>query len=874
MARWVALGLAAFCVGTVNAQTADVIVESSELTAGPLRMIRPNPLGGGVMQIVLQQKILPPAVVAPIPAPPGNPPQSPAAQAGIRRPGRSVLVQAGPPRLDQIGDPLPPGAVARFGSVRLRHGPEPLGLGFSYDGKMLGSIAQTADAIRLWDAATGKELHRLNLASTLAAFARDGSIVVVDEDRVKVWIPAADSIRDLPEKILPENPLALAVHPDCRSFVAGLNQKILQIDLQTGKLLRELNYPNGQNAMRLTFSPDGRWLAGSGQKTGVWLWDLRSGKRVRTYRSEFDFPEMAFNADGTRLVIAAERLQLHSCDSEEVVDGFKPPEIVLQNPRFSKDGAWIYGLTPEGNFFQVNAQTGEAKPKDTLEATVRPPMAVAPDGALAAATDQSGGIRIWDPKTGKEVEVDRLPPLTGPGFSRDGKTAFCLGLDGHIHSFETTTGKRLSTIELPVDEESPLTWDPRTRRAVAVAGGMNESELELQIIDVDSQRVLHKITMPNEGVIPLLSFCSGDRSRAAAFGMGAVSIMNLSTGTIVRTLKIGRPEEMQPARGAISPDGRLVAANTRPLSVWEVATGKKRVQFDALMTCTGALFSPDGRHLAAWDAVGNIFVFDVRLGTIIRRMQASEAEAPELVVAFSADGKRLAAGDDDGGILVWDLSTGDALATFDRHEAGVTGLAFSPDGRWLASTSQDGTTLVWGVPGVARAKQADPVVGGFDEAIKLLASSDPTHAQRAMEYLYRRPADAIKLFQERIAIPHATPDAKIASLLAELGNDDFPVRQAAMKDLEAIGGEAVPALREAAEKSPSPEVRKLAGELMGRFESAVLRAEELRVLRAVEVLEGIGSADARALLAKWSAGPKGHRMTNEAAAALARLNER
>jgi hypothetical protein len=42
----------------------------------------------------------------------------------------------------------------------------------------------------------------------------------------------------------------------------------------------------------------------------------------------------------------------------------------------------------------------------------------------------------------------------------------------------------------------------------------------------------------------------------------------------------------------------------------------------------------------------------------------------------------------------------------------------------------------------------------------------------------------------------------------------------------------------------------------------------------VELLENIGTADARTLLARWAEGPNGHRLTNEAAAAVARLKSR
>jgi RNA polymerase sigma factor (sigma-70 family) len=62
-------------------------------------------------------------------------------------------------RLDAYGDPLPPGATARIGSVRLRQ-PSVTHLAFSADGKsfVAGDIWST---LRVWDLDSGKELRRL-----------------------------------------------------------------------------------------------------------------------------------------------------------------------------------------------------------------------------------------------------------------------------------------------------------------------------------------------------------------------------------------------------------------------------------------------------------------------------------------------------------------------------------------------------------------------------------------------------------------------------------------------------------------------------------------------------------------------------------------
>ncbi len=447
---------------------------------------------------------------------------------------------------------------------------------------------------------------------------------------------------------------------------------------------------------------------------------------------------------------------------------------------------------------------------------------------------------------------------------------WALAVDGSLHSFEATTGKPVKVVELPVDEDAPVTWDPVTRRATAVVVG---EEIEVQIIDVDTAKVVGKLAVPPNLGGAFVAFCPTDKNRVAVFGLGSVVVMNATTGKPVRTFSFGKSDDSPPSRGAISPDGRLVAiaTNNKPMAVWEIRTGKKRFEWDPPANPEAAVFSSDGRLLAAWNAAGHLVVFDIRLGTIVRRIDSTSPAVGGFSVAFSPDGKRIAIGERDGSVTVWDIASGEAVVTFEQHDGIVNGLAWSPDGSRLASASQDGTVLVWAVPAKLVVRPVERAVGGFDEAFQLLGSAEPVIAQRGMEYLYRRPAEVAKQCGDRITIPASTPAAKITKLVADLDDEDFPVRQAAVKELEAIGGEAAAQLRSVAEKSSNAEARKLATGLLVRIETIPPNAEELRALRAVEVLEHIATADARTVLTKWAGGPAGTKLTAEAAAAVARL---
>ena len=105
--------------------------------------------------------------------------------AGLAEGAQLPEPKAGGPKLktDLYGDPLPPGAVTRFGTVRFRHGGPVQAVAYSADGKTLISAGRMGDSdgICIWNASTGKELRRLtghkdHILSL--AFSLDGNFLV------------------------------------------------------------------------------------------------------------------------------------------------------------------------------------------------------------------------------------------------------------------------------------------------------------------------------------------------------------------------------------------------------------------------------------------------------------------------------------------------------------------------------------------------------------------------------------------------------------------------------------------------------------------------------------------------------------------------
>ena len=85
---------------------------------------------------------------------------------------------------------------------------------------------------------------------------------------------------------------------------------------------------------------------------------------------------------------------------------------------------------------------------------------------------------------------------------------------------------------------------------------------------------------------------------------------------------------------------------------------------------------------------------------------------------------------------------------------------------------------------------------------------------------------------------------------------------------------AAPILRAILVGQPSAELRRRVEELLRKLDGPMLASRRLRDLRAVELLERIGTAEARQVLERTAKGTVEARLTREAKASLERLAKR
>jgi hypothetical protein len=246
-----------------------------------------------------------------------------------------------------------------------------------------------------------------------------------------------------------------------------------------------------------------------------------------------------------------------------------------------------------------------------------------------------------------------------------------------------------------------------------------------------------------------------------------------------------------------------------------------------------------------------------------------------MAVAVSADGRQIAAGDANGSVHLWDSATGKEVRQVRGHEGPVAFLAFTPDGKTLVSGGGDSTVLLWDLAVLGRdaaPRTARLAPAELESAWNDLGADDAAKAYRASWALARAPEQAVPLLRARV--PKATgadQGPRIARLIQELDDDDFAVRERAMRELAKLGKAAEGPLQEARKTTSSPEVRRRADAILERLRSGSAPGEVLRLPRAVEVLERVGSPEARAVLEELAGGAPDAPLTRDARAAVGRL---
>ncbi len=355
---------------------------------------------------------------------------------------------------------------------------------------------------RLWDAATGEDL------GSLTAFGERGGV---------------------------SRPSRVIFSPDGEHFLIsgsldGTSPRVWEI---AGG--REVARMEAVAIESVAFSRDGRWLATGGWDYMVRLWEVESGRELRTLKGHKGLVgAVAFSDDGAWLLTGGDDGQ------------------ALTRPKHSTARIW-------------DTKTGRELRRYRVDRAYITAVALAPGRELFATGGDDGIVRLWQPSKQKPLAelTGHSRPIRTLDFSDDGHLLLSAGDDGTARLWDVE--QRSEILRLSANEGGEQSFVANSAGEAVQAGGFGSA-----------------------------MFAPGDATILTAGVDTTVRLWDTATGREVLRL-LGHRSLVSSA--FMSPDERWIgsASEDGTVRIWDRATGRELCRVVYFSDGTWVVADPEGR---------------------------------------------------------------------------------------------------------------------------------------------------------------------------------------------------------------------------------------------------------------------------------------
>ncbi len=247
----------------------------------------------------------------------------------------------------------------------------------------------------------------------------------------------------------------------------------------------------------VVFSPDGKMLAsGSADKT-IKLWDVATGRELRTISTNGNAYSVVFSPNGQILAGVGENTFVGEDVNDEVVilwdvaTGSELRKLFghgenIYSIAFSPDGSLLVSGSGDHTVRLWDVKTG--KGLRILAGHDRDVNSVAfsPDGKLLASGSADDNVKIWDAETGKEKITlkGHYDDITSVAFSRDGSFVASGSEDDTVKIWNVADGKEIGTLIGHLDNVNSVAFSPNGK---LLASGSRDSKVKLWNIETGDE---------------------------------------------------------------------------------------------------------------------------------------------------------------------------------------------------------------------------------------------------------------------------------------------------------------------------------------------------------------------------------------------------
>jgi WD40 repeat protein len=452
----------------------------------------------------------------------------------------------------------------------------------------------------------------------------------------------------------------------------------------------------------VALSHDGRFLATGSKDSTARLWEVATGKELRTFKGHAGAVTcVAFSEDDATLATGSAdwTARLWNVADGQEIHQFHQHSDAITSVIFSRDGKWLITTAGDKTARKWDLATKDTKTLFKGHTAAITSAALSADGKWLATGSADKSARIWDLATGIEPppkDAARFfthpAAVTAVAFSKEGKWLATACADRIARVFKTEMGQEFRNFTVPPKSDMRFVAFSLDNKTL-ISGGDKTRLWDLTAEPVKPVpekpgKEMQPPTLPGSMSAMLLSKDGQWLVTANADG-GAdrtASIRELPSGKPLRLFQ-GQAAPVQCV--AFSRDGKwlVTGSDDKSAHLWKMPSGTELRTFPETSFIRSAALSPDGRWLLVGRGDG-IRLWDTASFKDVRTFAGTGP------LSLNGSGTLLATAQNDNAARLWELASGKEVHVFkDRHAANITSLALSADGNWLVTASSDKTWL-------------------------------------------------------------------------------------------------------------------------------------------------------------------------------------
>jgi WD40 repeat protein len=484
-------------------------------------------------------------------------------------------------------------------------------IAFSGDSKTLVSGGYD-NTIRIWDIATGKELRQIKLPNSIGEIALSpdgkllasvelvphvndvfgGNTVLYHDNHVRLWDAATG--KELRQLTMPAKKEYrkvtdgfhhLRFAPDGKMLLtSGADGKLRVWDTATGKELRQISVI-GDGLGAFALSPDGKSVAIVDGSHCIRLLDFASGKDL--------VPSLGHRDRVSSICMLPDNQTIATTSQDGTLRFWEPATgRQLSQRTVSVNFTEFTGLRPDGRTYVTVGPDEVCRINDLASGKELAvlhgheslfPFALSLDGKTLASVDANKEVRLLDPVTGavRHTLTKVNSHVVGMTFTKDGCTLVVWDADFIVTFWDTVTGKLQRRFTAT---ESGITAPFRRGKGILLYSAALSPDGKMMAFGI-------QVIASKEHIIP---------------------VIETTRGKVIRRINTAEDGGYQMA---FSPDSKSLAWGG-PLStivyLGEIASGRVRQRFEGHKGQTNSLvFSADGKMLLSGSVDTTALVWDL-----------------------------------------------------------------------------------------------------------------------------------------------------------------------------------------------------------------------------------------------------------------------